>query len=105
MLKIRRPLGRLIFNMGIAIPGKTVFLIETAPWQQDIIYSDNDWAPNKQDIIVKKKLWQKEIIRNSISFSWPYSKQWFFFSQILLYMPRDNQKWYTIKICTGIKSY
>ena len=32
MLKIRRPLGRLIFDMGIAIPGKTVFLIETAPW-------------------------------------------------------------------------
>ena len=31
MLKIRRPLGRLIFNMWIAIPGKTVFLIETAP--------------------------------------------------------------------------
>ena len=31
MLKIRRPLGRLIFNMGIAIPGKTVFLIEAAP--------------------------------------------------------------------------
>ena len=31
MLKIRRPLRRLIFNMGIAIPGKTVFLIETAP--------------------------------------------------------------------------
>ena len=33
MLKIRRPLGRLIFNMGIAIPGKTVFLIEMAPRQ------------------------------------------------------------------------
>ena len=32
MLKIRRPVGRLIFNMGIAIPSKTVFLIETAPW-------------------------------------------------------------------------
>ena len=32
MLKIRRPLGRLIFNIGIAIPGKTVFLIETGPW-------------------------------------------------------------------------
>ena len=31
MLKIRRPLGRLIFNTGIAIPGKTAFLIETAP--------------------------------------------------------------------------
>ena len=34
MLKIRRPLGRLIFNMEIAIPGKTVFLIETAPDDQ-----------------------------------------------------------------------
>ena len=31
MLKIRRPTGRLIFNMGIPIPGKTVFLIETGP--------------------------------------------------------------------------
>ena len=39
MLKIRRPLGRLIFNMGIAIPGKTVFLIETAP---RIL-----WGPNR----------------------------------------------------------
>ena len=34
MLKIRRPVGRLIFNMGIAIPSKTVFLIETAPCYQ-----------------------------------------------------------------------
>ena len=42
MLKIRRPLGRLIFNMGIAIPGKTVFLIETAPrWRQLV---ENIWA-------------------------------------------------------------
>ena len=40
MLKIRRPLGRLIFNMGIAIPGKTVFLIETAPW----FWSEFIWA-------------------------------------------------------------
>ena len=37
MLKIRRPLGRLIFNMGIAIPGKTVFLIETAPWMPPVV--------------------------------------------------------------------
>ena len=36
MLKIRRPLGRLIFNMGMAIPGKTVFLIETAPCHRRI---------------------------------------------------------------------
>ena len=37
MLKIRRPVGRLIFNMGIAIPSKTVFLIETAPsiWRKN----------------------------------------------------------------------
>ena len=39
MLKIRRPLGRLIFNMGIAIPGKTVFLIETAPWALYLLLS------------------------------------------------------------------
>ena len=32
MLKIRRPTGRLIFNMGIPIPGKTVFYVETGPW-------------------------------------------------------------------------
>ena len=37
MLKIRRPPGRLIFNMWIAIPGKTVFLIETAPCALSII--------------------------------------------------------------------
>ena len=37
MLKIRRPLGRLIFNMGIATPGKTVFLIETAPRRQGVM--------------------------------------------------------------------
>ena len=48
MLKIRRPLGRLIFNMGIAIPGKTVFLIETAPWYL---------------------LWDK---RNQVGISWAY---------------------------------
>ena len=39
MLKIRRSLGRLIFNMGIAIPGKTVFLIETAPQGASSLYS------------------------------------------------------------------
>ena len=41
MLKIRRPLGRLIFNMGIAIPGKTVFLIETAPWSIQKLVLEN----------------------------------------------------------------
>ena len=41
MLKIRRPLGRLIFNMGIAIPGKTVFLIETAPCKRLVQINDD----------------------------------------------------------------
>ena len=41
MLKIRRPVGRLIFNMGIAIPSKTIFLIETAPWQRQCIFVSN----------------------------------------------------------------
>ena len=44
MLKIRRPLGRLIFNMGIAIPGKTVFLIETAP-RQPPLYTITKYHP------------------------------------------------------------
>ena len=43
MLKIRRQLGRLIFNMGIAIPGKTVFLIETAPWSRSGMPPTSIW--------------------------------------------------------------
>ena len=52
MLKIRRPLGRLIFNMGIAIPGKTVFLIETAPSNLTIIGSDNGLSPCPHQAII-----------------------------------------------------
>ena len=48
MLKIRRPLGRLIFNMGITIPGKTVFLIETAPWCS----SENNFTVTAQHYIL-----------------------------------------------------
>ena len=57
MLKIRRPLGRLIFNMGIAIPGKTVFLIETAP-----CCSLTHWGRDKMAAISQTTL--------SIAFSW-----------------------------------
>ena len=32
MLKIRRSSDRLIFNMGIAIPGKDGLYVETGPW-------------------------------------------------------------------------
>ena len=34
MLKIRRSHDRLIFNMGISIPGKHGLYIETGPWVQ-----------------------------------------------------------------------
>ena len=47
MLKIRRPLGRLIFNMGIAIPGKTVFLIETAPSPFSIFKAMRHWFSHR----------------------------------------------------------
>ena len=60
MLKIRRPLGRLIFNMGIAIPGKTVFLIETAPWPHGEIckytYMLNKKQANLGTICLEKQL-------------------------------------------------
>ena len=51
MLKIRRPLRRLIFTMGIAIPGKTVFLIETAPGKLTCHHC-NDHFQQKWTIVV-----------------------------------------------------
>ena len=61
MLKIRRPLGRLIFNMGIATPGKTVFLIETAPrWafrsRQFEIFGCHILSLQTQDTVAFKNL-------------------------------------------------
>ena len=58
MLKIRRPLGRLIFNMGIAIPGKTVFLIETAPWISIMFrpISEYPWIPRVRCVVLKLML-------------------------------------------------
>ena len=41
MLKIRRPNGRLIFNMGIPIPGKDGLYIETGPGSQVLIFRAN----------------------------------------------------------------
>ena len=59
MLKIRRPLGRLIFNMGIAIPGKTVFLIETAPrWA-----NDRDVARLQAKTVTKNLIWSESVPR------------------------------------------
>ena len=57
MLKIRRPLGRLIFNMGIAIPGKTVFLIETAP--RTTIFEGQNWPQVKIFFLHHKNIFCK----------------------------------------------
>ena len=99
MLKIRRPLGRLIFNMGIAIPGKTVFLIETAPWSRcndcnftDFFFlgvnipacSDNGLAPKRRKTIIwtndQLVYWQTyappcldELTTYALYFSWLHS--------------------------------
>ena len=66
MLKIRRPVGRLIFNMGIAIPSKTVFLIETAPWlYYTIIPNRSMWfiylyslsCPDSTRVLTRPRYW------------------------------------------------
>ena len=64
MLKIRRPLGRLIFNMGIAIPGKTVFLIETAPRFPDAYMRHQT-----------ETRWRALDIVYYDVFQWPYQKE------------------------------
>ena len=68
MLKIRRPLGRLIFNMGIAIPGKTVFLIETAPrivpWLR--AWHDNYVEPRIK-YYTQSALWKDMVLAFSIN--------------------------------------
>ena len=83
MLKIRRPLGRLIFNMGIAIPGKTVFLIETAPSQHQTITWTNAYlmsiepiGTNIGEIIIKllrfslkKYIWKCGLQSDSVCLS------------------------------------
>ena len=56
MLKIRRPLGRLIFNMGIAIPGKTVFLIETAPSWRVVGHKQRRANNGASDIVQQEKI-------------------------------------------------
>ena len=64
MLKIRRPLGRLIFNMGIAIPGKTVFLIETAPW--GLFHNKDDVLPEYKSHCAYDRILQLPDIYNEI---------------------------------------
>ena len=55
MLKIRRPLGRLIFNMGIAIPGRTVFLIETAPSKLLVSPSAQYYSRGRRKILASSR--------------------------------------------------
>ena len=80
MLKIRRPLGRLIFNVGIAIPGKTVFLIETAPcWFGSSIgaichtETGTNWSHFEDDILIssfQKKWFVFRRVQPAISLHW-----------------------------------
>ena len=69
MLKIRRPLGRLIFNMGIAIPGKTVFLIETAP-RDHFVYmrpANKSWRYSVMACCLKVITWTNDDLSKVIS--------------------------------------
>ena len=68
MLKIRRPLGRLIFNMGIAIPGKTVFLIETAP-RALIQYKDAILPQYRKSHCGDKTVVRSSYLHNGISYT------------------------------------
>ena len=74
MLKIRRPLGHLIFNMGIAIPGKTVFLIETAPWVSRSPQS-SVWltVTEDQSKLVQVMAWCRQATSHCLSQCWPRS--------------------------------
>ena len=68
MLKIRRPLGRLIFNMGIAIPGKTVFLIEAAPCFYTIEAITHLPISNDQNLsrVYILSVWYSEVMANDM---------------------------------------
>ena len=59
MLKIRRSRDRdrLIFNMGIPIPGKDGLYIETGPWQQYTIYTAYDAGDIQQQKM--KQTWNQ----------------------------------------------
>ena len=61
MLKIRRPTGRLIFNMGIPLPGKTVFYIETGPRPLAI-----SWGNHGGDENISKCFHNKWCIKRNI---------------------------------------
>ena len=97
MLKIRRPLGRLIFNMGIAIPGKTVFLIETAPKLLDgfkilihlphYLHPNTDHANNWYDNSTAQ--------RNTETYYWKQAMS------LCRFQPNTLRLWYTFcKWCT-----
>ena len=76
MLKIRRPLGRLIFNMGIAIPGKTVFLIETAPRIFIAAILNTSYKTKTVGIVIKHCYSNKNrwiFVNNSILIKWVLS--------------------------------
>ena len=86
MLKIRRPLGRLIFNMGIAIPGKTVFLIETAPCIQERLH-----------LVIVALLSMRKCIKTSSSFvMYPRHLKW----RLFIWSMKDHTHFRSLSIST-----
>ena len=85
MLKIRRPLGRLIFNMGIAIPGKTVFLIETAPWVQYIDSNDKYFCSFTEHMLLHN-IYSNTMMCRKLTQAILFLTNVFFFCIILLWI-------------------
>ena len=50
ILKIRRPNGRLIFNMEIAMRRLDGLYIETVPWEQQVQVGGAFWSPTSVDL-------------------------------------------------------
>ena len=62
MLKIRRSRDRLIFNMGIPVPGKDGLYIETMPWIIRILCA-NEQMLNGLQSNAESLWWRKYILR------------------------------------------
>ena len=81
MLKIRRPLGRLIFNMGIAIPGKPSFLLRRPPGLFSHKYSQK--TPHNSPVRV----------RYGVSFAEPASYWYSASVSVIIYVISYNIGW------------
>ena len=67
MLKIRRSLDRLIFNMGILIPGKTIFILRRGP---GLLLHQGGW-------LARGNITSLAVIRNSSTYVYKHHVQFF----------------------------